>query len=60
MEKTKSQIHVSVNVETRNQWLAICDALNGKTQSFVFKNLIHKIHDSISEIENINSYERTD
>ena len=51
-----SQIHVRVNQDTRTQWLEICKTLSGSTQSAVFKKLVSKIHDSITEITNINSY----
>jgi len=55
--KQISQIHVRVNQDTRKQWLEICEVLAGSTQSAVFKKLIAKIYDSISEISNINSYD---
>jgi len=52
-----SQIHVRVNQDTRTQWLEICKTLTGNTQSAVFKKLVSKIYESISEISNINSYD---
>ena len=55
-EKQTLQIHVRVNQDTRKQWLEICGILAGNTQSAVFKKLVSKIYDSITEITNINSY----
>lgn len=58
-EKQVSQIHVRVNHETRKKWLEICKMLSGNTQSAVFKNMVLKIHKSITEISNIQNYETT-
>jgi len=59
-DKNPHQIHVRVNQNTREQWLEICERLSGNTQAAVFKKLISKIYETISEISNIKSYEGTD
>ena len=58
--KQTSQIHVRVDQDTRKQWLEICKTLAGSTQSAVFKKLVYKIYDSITDISNINRYAETD
>ena len=56
--KTKdAQIHVRVSENTRKQWLAVCESMDGNTQSQVFRKLIEKLHSSIEETTNIKNYD---
>lgn len=46
-------IHVRVDEDTRNKWLEVCDAMNGSTQSKVFRHVIKRLHSSIDEMTSI-------
>lgn len=58
--KQTEQIHIRVDQETRNKWLMICEMLEGKTQTKIFKLLISKIYSSISQITNIKCYDKAE
>ena len=50
------QIIVRLDDETMLQWKNICSTLKGNTRSDVFRKIIKRLHSSIEEISDINSY----
>jgi hypothetical protein len=56
--KKSNQVHIRMDDETRMKWLELCQALNGSTQSKVFRNLVIKLYESLETATNIINYGR--
>jgi predicted DNA-binding protein len=53
-----TSIHIRVSPETKDKWLEICQVMEGKTQSKVFRRIIDKFSNNLKELFTIENNEK--